>query len=162
MPVRTVRSPKAPKDDPDAAYAAALRLLARREHSPLELRRKLEQRGFPASIVCGAIERVQDDGYLSEQRFARSLARHRAGQGYGELRIRAELAQHAISTAKVEQALADLEVDWVERALRQACRHFAAPPETGADNARILRHLTQRGFPSGVARAALANWAKSV
>ncbi len=156
------QSRKTPKDDPDAAYAAALRLLARREHSALELRRKLDQRGFAAALITPALERLQGEGYLSDERFAASLARHRADQGYGELRIRAELAQHGVDGSAVERALAELDADWVERALRQARRHFPEPPETGADIARILRHLTQRGFPPGVSRKALADWEESV
>jgi regulatory protein len=155
-------SRKSPRDDPDAACAAALRLLARREHSSLELRRKLEQRGFAAFPVTSALNRLQGDGSLSEKRFAQSLARHRADQGYGELRIRAELAQHDLESSTVEQALVGLDADWVERALRQARRHFPAPPGTGIENARMLRHLTQRGFPSGVARKALMEWVESV
>jgi regulatory protein len=153
---------KALKDDPDAAYTAALRLLARREHSARELGRKLEQRGLAPALIGPALKRLRDDGYLSDERFARSLARHRADQGYGELRICAELAQHGLEGPAVEQAIAELEADWAERALLQARRHFHAPPENAAASARILRHLAQRGFPSGVARKALADWAESV
>lgn len=156
------QSRKAPKDDPDAAYAAALRLLARREHSAFELRRKLEQRGFTASRITGAISRLQDESYLCDERFAGALTRHRVDQGYGELRIRAELAQHGLERSAVDRALAELNVDWVGRALLQARRHFPGSPESDADVARILRHLIQRGFPAGVARRALANWAESV
>lgn len=156
------QSRKAPKDDADAALAAALRLLARREHSTLELRRKLEQRGFAAALIIPALDRLQGEGYLSDDRFASSLARHRANQGYGELRIRAELAQHGVEDSAAMQALAELDVGWVERALRQARRHFPAPPKTPADIGRMLRHLTQRGFPADVARRALADWAGSM
>jgi len=157
-----VKSRKAPKDEPDAAFAVALRLLSRREHSTVELRRKLDQRGFAAALVTPALERLQGEGYLSDQRFALSLARHRADQGYGQLRIRAELAQHGVDGSALEQALAELDADWVERALRQARRHFLEPPETPTDTARMLRYLTQRGFPPGVARRALADWEESV
>lgn len=156
------QSRKAPKDDPDAAYAAALRLLARREHSTLELRRKLELRGFTAARVTGALDRLQDESYLSDERFAGSLTRHRVDQGYGELRIRAELAQHGLGGSAVDRALAELNLDWVERALRQCRRHFPGPPESDTEIARMLRHLTQRGFPLAVARRALTNWAESV
>ncbi len=155
-------SRKAQKDDPDAAYAAALRLLARREHSALELRRKLEQRGFAASLIGSALDRSRQEGYLSDARFAGSLARHRAEQGYGELRIRAELAQHGVEGPAVAQAFAELDDDWVERAVRQVRRHFRTPPQDATETARMLRHLTQRGFPPGVARRALAGWAESV
>ncbi|TVP86769.1 MAG: regulatory protein RecX [Thioalkalivibrio sp.] len=156
------KSRKAPRDDPDAAYAAGLRLLARREHSGTELRRKLAQRGFTGPLAVSALERLQADGYLSEERFARSLARHRADQGYGELRIRAELAHHALQGPVVEEALLELDADWVDRALHQARRHFTSPPDRGHEAARVLRHLAQRGFPASVAHSALERWAESV
>lgn len=140
---------------------AALRLLARREHSGLELRRKLHQRGFTETSIGPALERLRADGYLSDTRFAGSLARHRATQGYGDLRIRAELAQHGVGHSVVEQVLEELGADWCEQALAQARRHFVEPPATAGARARVLRHLGQRGFASSVARAALADWRKS-
>lgn len=156
------KSGKAPRDDPDAAYAAGLRLLARREHSEIELRGKLAQRGFAGSLVASAVERLRTDGYLSEERFAHSLARHRANQGYGELRIRAELARHGLDGPLLEQALLELDADWVERALGQARRHFSSLPDSRSETARVLRYLTQRGFPPAVAHSALARWAECV
>jgi len=157
-----VQSQSAPKDEPEGAYAAALRLLARREHSTLELTRKLEQRGFTGASIRPALERLRAAGYLSDARFAGSLARHRAAQGYGDLRIRAELKQHGMEHAVVDQALEVLAVDWGAQALAQARRHFAEAPETSAARARMLRYLTQRGFAPSVARAAVAEWSKSV
>jgi regulatory protein len=156
-----VQSRSAPKDEPEEACAAALRLLVRREHSGPELWRKLQQRGFTAASIGPALERLRAAGHLSDERFAGSLARHRAAQGYGDLRIRAELAQHGIDHAVVEQALEELGADWCEQALAQARRHFLEPPVTAGGRARILRHLAQRGFASSVARAALADWRKS-
>lgn len=153
---------KAQKDDPDAAYAAAMRLLARREHSAVELRKKLEQREFSAPLIDSAVARLQREGYQSDARFADVLVGHRAGQGYGEMRIRAELAQHRVAAPDVEQALSELGADWTERAAQQARRHFALPPQGPADAARALRHLVQRGFPSDVARRGLERWRESV
>ena len=157
-----MQSRSAPKDEPEEAYAAALRLLARREHSTLELTRKLEQRGFTGASIGPALEGLRVAGYLSDARFAGSLARHRAAQGYGDLRIRAELGQHGLEHAVVDQALKELGVDWCAQALAQARRHFNEAPETSAARARMLRHLTQRGFASSVASAAVAEWSKSV
>ncbi|MFO8005195.1 regulatory protein RecX [Thioalkalivibrio sp.] len=156
-----MQSRPAPKDEPAEAYAAALRLLARREHSGVELRRKLHQRGFTEASIGPSLEQLCAAGYLSDARFAGSLVRHRAAQGYGDLRLRAELAQHGIDHAIVEQALEALDADWCERALAQARRHFGEPPATAGARARVLRHLAQRGFASSVARAALAEWCKS-
>lgn len=157
-----VPSRPAPRDDPEDAYAAGLRLLARREHGTQELGRKLEQRGFNSAAIEPALERLREDGYLSDARFAAALARHRAAQGYGDLRIRAELAQHGVEQVLTDAALEELGADWAEQALAQARRHFLKPPETVEARARVQRYLTQRGFAPGATRAALAAWAKSV
>lgn len=141
---------------------AALRLLARREHSAVELARKLAQRGFEPTAIAASLERLRGGGELSDVRFAHALARHRAGQGYGELRIRAELAQHGLRDDIADGALFELDVDWGRLALAQARRHFPAVPRDPAGTARVLRHLAQRGFPAPIARSALAEWMQSV
>lgn len=154
-------SRKPPRDDPEAAFAAGLRLLARREHSRAEIARKLDQRGFPSSVSGPVTERLLAEGYLSDTRFAASLARHRAGQGYGELRIRAELRQHEIDPGAVADAIAGLDTDWVELARLQLRRHFGAEGGAAAARERMRRHLAQRGFPSSVLREALQSGPES-
>ncbi|AHE98441.1 regulatory protein RecX [Thioalkalivibrio paradoxus] len=153
--------PKPPRDDPDDAYAAALRLLARREHGVLELTRKLQQRGFTADAAGAGVERLVAEELLSERRFAETMARHRLFQGYGETRIRAELAQHAIDAADIDHAIEALEADWPAQAMHQARRHFGLPPATADDRKRVLRYLLQRGFAAATANAGLARWRES-
>lgn len=150
-----------PRDDPEDVCATAVRLLARREHSTAELTRKLRERGFSAGSIEPGLERLRDGGYLSDRRFAGSLARHRAGQGYGSLRIRAELGQHGLGRAVIDEAIDDLDADWLEQAWVQLRRHFSQPPRTAPDRARMLRYLTLRGFTAEVARAAVAQWRES-
>ena len=150
-----------PKDDPEEVCAAAVRLLARREHSTSELTRKLKERGFSNGLIEPGLERLREAGYLSDHRFAGSLARHRTAQGYGGLRIHAELSQHGLERTVIDAAIDDLDADWYEQAWVQMQRHFAQPPQTASERARILRYLTQRGFTAEVARAAVARWRES-
>ena len=46
----------------------AVRLLARRGHSRLELSQKLKRRGHPSSCILRAFERLQELGYLEAER----------------------------------------------------------------------------------------------
>ena len=133
-----------------------MRLLARREHSPRELRLKLEQRGFLPGAIQPGLEQLREQGYLSEARFAESLARHRLSQGYGELRIRAELRQHELGSELIGQAVDALDADWPELAAAQARRHFGTLPDRPDARQRIQRYLIQRGFPPAAVRAALS------
>ncbi|WP_038051190.1 regulatory protein RecX [Thioalkalivibrio sp. ALJ1] len=149
---------KADPADPEAALEAGLRLLVRREHSALELSRKLAERGFERDAVDAALERARELDYLSDTRYADFMARHRTEQGYGEQRIRAELAHNGIGNETVNAALEALDVDWLDQARAQLERHFRHSPETREDEARYLRHLAGRGFPGGIAHQALAAW----
>jgi regulatory protein len=108
-----------------ASYATALRLLARREHSELELRHKLKGRNFAGNIVDTVIMQLVDEGLLSDHRFAEVYIRGRFERGYGPLRIRAELRERGVSGDSAEQFPGDYR-----------------------ERARQKRFLQQRGFSS--------------
>ena len=83
------------------AYAKALGLLVRREHSQRELQTRLERDGYSAEESSAAMETLQSGGQLSNARFAEMLARTRSSNGYGPLRITAELRTHACQFLQV-------------------------------------------------------------
>ena len=66
-----------PSEVSQARYSA-MNLLARREHSYVELERKLKQRGFADSVIEQALQRLQEQGLQSDQRFVESFIRARA------------------------------------------------------------------------------------
>jgi regulatory protein len=160
----------AAKRQPLSLKARALALLAQREQSISEIRRKLLRHlratSQPASAGVLAAEvdpiPVEDDGearvdevidwlrannYLSEERFVESRVNARAGR-YGNLRIRQELAQHGVvMTPEAAQALKDSEL---ERAMEVWRKKFAHPPADAAEKARHARFLSQRGFSPDV------------
>jgi len=127
-------------------------LLARREHSRLELRRKLARR-FPPSEVQTAIDELAAEGLQSDERFTLSFARQRVLRGRGPRRILLELRERGIDDGLAEQALADVLVEtgetWRSLAELALDRRFGArsleglsPPE----RAQRLRFLYQQGF----------------
>jgi len=149
-------------DNSDAAaryqevYAAALRLLVRREHSAQELRHKLKTRGCPRALVDQVVIVLTDEGTLSDGRFADIYARGRFERGFGPLRIEAELRERGVAQALIEAALADYAAYWRDSACRQRHKRFGrqAPREFG-ERARQMRFLQQRGFSGEQIRAAL-------
>lgn len=148
-------SKPAPIDDPEAVYARALKLLARREHSVLELRRKLEQRGCEEAPLEAVLERLGAERLLSDRRFAESYVRGRAERGYGPLRIRAELRERGIDAALADGPLGETG-DWTERARAARRKRFgSAVPADYREKARQMRFLQQRGFDGEQIRAAL-------
>lgn len=136
-----------------SAYDKALGLLARREQSRRELRRKLDQRGYAGEEAEAALDRLGEQHYQDDERFAGALLRNRAGQGYGPLRIRMELKTHGLADATIRRLLDEAEVDWDARAAAQLRRHYggkaAADP---AERARRTQFLLRRGFSAATVR----------
>jgi regulatory protein len=122
-----------------------MRLLAQREHSRLELQRKLLSRGADAIEVEALLEEFAQAGWLSDQRFADSRVRNRAGT-VSRRYIVEELKQHGVGGEVANEALATLEHDDYETALALWRRKFGAPPKDEKDKARQVRWLQARGF----------------
>ena len=141
--------------------AQALQMLAQREHSRVELRRKLLARAAaanasesgeaPVAEVDALIDWLEAQRYFSPQRFVESRVHVRAPR-FGNLRIRQELKRHHVTlSAEAMQALRDSEL---QRARAVLERRFAAPPASPAERAKRARFLAGRGFsPEVIARA---------
>nr|MBF0683668.1 recombination regulator RecX [Pseudomonas sp.] len=135
-------------DNPTAVRRAAMDLLARREHGRVELARKLRLRGAPVELIDPALDRLAEDGLLSEARYLESYIRMRANAGYGPLRIREELSQRGLVRGDVEQALRDSGFDWSQQLRDVWQRKFTDTlPSEPKDRARQGRFLSYRGFP---------------
>ncbi|RRQ23269.1 regulatory protein RecX [Guyparkeria sp. SCN-R1] len=135
----------------------AVGLLARREHSRLELARKLADRGFTADEVEPVLERLADEGWQSDQRYAESLIRARSARRYGPDRIAHELAQQGVDESVAGAAFAAEPQDWEALAREQLVTRFREPAEDFPERARRHRHLVRRGFPPDLAHE-LAGW----
>lgn len=134
-------------DSPAAVRRAAMDLLARREHGRIELSRKLRLRGAPAELIETALERLADEGLLSEARYLESFVRMRANAGYGPLRIREELTQRGLAREDIEQALRDSGFDWNVQLHEVWLRKFGELPGDQRERARQGRFLSYRGYP---------------
>ena len=77
--------------------ARALALLARREHSRLELVRKLMARGFELPVIELVLTELAANNWQSEQRFAEAYLHHRSEAGFGPRRIVCELQARGIT-----------------------------------------------------------------
>lgn len=143
----------------DLAYARCLALdaLARREHSRYELSRKLTGKlGCDAVLVDPVLDRLEEDGLLSDWRFAEAFVSARVRRGQGPLRIRAELRERRVAEDSIEAVLAAAEMDWVALAVEVLRKKFGK--NTGADyrdRARRMRFLQYRGFTGEQIRGSL-------
>jgi regulatory protein len=144
-----------------------LQILAQREHSRSELRRKLlrharaeaveGEESNPTAQVEAVLDWLQANRYLCEERFVESRVHARASR-FGNLRIRQELAQHGVTLgADAAQQLKDSEL---ARARAVWSRKFGQPAADAAERARQMRFLAGRGFSSeAIHRVVQANGA---
>lgn len=154
---QTRKKPRRPESTP---AQRALALLVRREHSRPELTRKLLARGIGVEEAAAAVEKMAAAGWQDDTRFACSLARTRAANGYGPLRIRAELNSHGLGGESLAAAFAALaetgEDDWPARARDLVQRRFGVScASTPALQRRAADFLARRGFDGDSVRAAL-------
>lgn len=133
----------------DRARAQALKLLARREHAPMELMRKLRQRGYEQDIVERVIDELTAENFLSVERYAENVAYSRAQRGQGPNRIYAELAAVNVDGELIETVLSRLDIDWTASAQTVRQKRFGNEhPTDHAARAKQMRFLQQRGFTS--------------
>lgn len=125
----------------------ALKLLAQRDHSRLELRRKLLPHAEEPETLDALLDELAARNWLSEERFAEQLALRR-GRRFGLQRVRHELSQHRLDAEVVAPLLDELKRTERQRALEVWTRRFGALPVEAAERAKQQRFLMQRGFSS--------------
>lgn len=129
-----------------AVRRTAMDLLARREHGRVELTRKLRQRGAPPEMIETALDRLTEEGLLSETRYLESFVSYRARSGYGPLRIREELSQRGLQRSDIEQALRECGIDWQVQLEDTWRRKFSELPIDVRERAKQGRFLAYRGY----------------
>jgi regulatory protein len=135
--------------------AQALKLLARREHSARELKRKLAARGVADADAAAAVEYAAGEGWQDDARYAAMIVRTRVAAGYGPLRIEAELGVAGLANEAIRAALDEAAADWDALAAAQHAKKFGTPPRSSAERAKQYRYLQGRGFTGAQIGAAL-------
>ncbi|HBV5917906.1 TPA: recombination regulator RecX [Klebsiella pneumoniae] len=135
----------------------AIRILAMRDHSEQELRRKLVapvmSKNGPEALDATPDELEQvvawciENRYLDDNRFVGQFIASRSRKGYGPARIRQELSQKGIARQVVDQAMRECDIDWVSLAREQAQRKYGEPlPSAFAEKVKVQRFLLYRGY----------------
>ena len=141
---------------PQALWHSALGLLSRRDHSRLELSQKLRLRQFDNELIEAALDKLVDQQWLCDERFARIQVRQHVFKRHGPMRIRMELKRKGVDEHIIELALDENETDWFE--LARACyqsRFRNADISDIKEKAKRVRYLQSRGFNSDQVRYAL-------
>jgi regulatory protein len=134
--------------------ARALRYLSAREHSRLELGRKLARYAQEGDDVEALLDTLEAAKFLSQERFSESLINRRATR-FGNSRILSELKSHGIKADALTDIKSNLEADESSRAREVWLRKFGHLPESAEERAKQIRFLMQRGFSHRAIRAAM-------
>lgn len=139
------------------AWARAIDILSRREHTNLELRQKLLNKGFPSEVIERVLVQLCNDNLLNEERFIESFLHSRMSKGYGPLRIQQELRQRGIIKEMIQEVL-DIEDDkWYESAIQVRQKRFGTLlPQTQQEWQKQSRFLLYRGFTNIQVKVALS------
>ncbi|WP_246012982.1 recombination regulator RecX [Pigmentiphaga humi] len=124
--------------------ARAVGYLSRREHSRLELGRKLARFGEEEEVRA-VLDTLEKEGWLSTERYAQSVV-HRLAAKQGTVRIMYELRQHGVADAQIADLRSDLEATELARAREVWRKRFGELPADAAQRAKQLRFLMSRGF----------------
>ncbi len=142
-----------PRDtESEKAYAlreCAQDLLARREHSQVELKRKLMAKGFENLEIENLLVTLAKEGLQSDERFAEAYVHHRVDMGFGPRRIECELLERGLSQSLIQQYLPQDNAFWQERmALVWQKKYHAKDNFNQRDYVKQACFLQQRGFES--------------
>jgi regulatory protein len=131
--------------------ATAIRMLARREYSRVELSHRLLQRGSERAEVERVLAELEQLGYLSDARFANAVVHQKAGR-YAKRAIAHALKEKGVAKPEAQAALGALDhVDELAEATVLWRRRFGAAPRDDREKARQVRFLLSRGYTAGVA-----------
>ncbi|MDH5552470.1 MAG: recombination regulator RecX [Nitrosomonas sp.] len=135
----------------------ALRYLARREYSRLELERKLSAKLKDATqeTLSAVLDKLEQCGYLSAQRVVEQIIQTRRPK-FGCQRIAQELKEKGITEHLIEDALVELKTTEFDTACDVWQKKFAQPPCNMKERGKQIRFLMNRGFSSEVIHQVLS------
>jgi len=128
----------------------AMDLLARREHSRVELKRKLRDK-FPEHIelVETIVTGLQRDQLQSDERFTEAFTSSRIKKGQGPHRISLELEQRGVSTSMIDAVLSSNDINWYQLAKAVLDKKYGGKPCSDfKEQAKRRQFLHYRGFNS--------------
>jgi regulatory protein len=134
--------------------ARALKYLAAREHSRLELARKLSRYAQEGDDIDALLDWLEASKFLSQSRFSESLVNRRAKR-FGNSRILMELHSHGIGGDALDNIKTTLASDEVARAREVWSKKFDHLPTDAAERGKQMRFLQQRGFSHRAIQAAM-------
>lgn len=137
-------------------------LCSRSEQCEFDLERKLYNWGISAGVRKEIIEKLRENRYVDNSRFARSYSNDKARFAHwGPQKIRIELIKRKIPATLISEALRQVDSRvWREGLLKNAASKAKSLKLLGEDSRsereKLYRYLISRGFPSSSASKAVS------
>lgn len=144
-------------DEVERCYASGVRILKYRFNSTAELRRKLRAKGFDATTIHAAVDRLTNEKWLDDERFAAAYVRSRVQKSKGRLRIRRELTRAGVDDEIVARAVGENvdKEDEHERAVAAARKRLPILIRRHGEQAarnKLTAYLLQQGYDAALVR----------
>mgnify|MGYP001245080234 FL=1 len=132
-------------DEPKAIRLKIMDFLSRREHSSKEIYQKMSRKVESKEMLLESIEELEQDGLLSDERFAESYFQSRKRRGFGPLRIKSELIQRGVKESLFYSL--EKEIDWSSNALDALKKKLNGKvPQETKEILKLKNFLNYRGF----------------
>ncbi|MEG0676032.1 MAG: recombination regulator RecX [Comamonas sp.] len=132
----------------------ALKLLSQREHSRLELQRKLVGHVEEGDDLNAILDELEKRGFISVQRVVESVI-HSKARRYGSARLVQELRTKGLDDDTLRSAAEQLRDTELQRAHALWLQRFGSPPQTPQEHMKQMRFLASRGFSAEIASKVL-------
>ena len=129
----------------DPLRKKALALLARREHSRVELMQKLQLRGFDNIAIQNCLDELAKQNLQNDARFTEEYVFARKQAGFGPKRIALELEQRGISAAFIAKQVCEHSDEW-RQYMRAIVEKKFSKKTSKADNEARIYFLLSRGY----------------
>ena len=135
----------------------ALRYLAQREYSRLELEQKLaiHARSSDQEALSSVLDKLEQNGFLSAVRVVEQIIRTRRSR-FGSQRIVHELKEKGIDEHLIQSVLPSLKETEPEAAFKIWQKKFGKVPDTREERGKQMRFMMSRGFSMEVIQRALS------
>lgn len=130
---------------PLSLKARAIGYLSRREHSRVELARKLAPHAESPEEVDALLDALERENWLSNTRFVDSLV-HRRASRYGTARVLQEAKTHKLGSEQIQDLQERLRETELDRAREVWRKRFGEAPDSAEARAKQIRFMMARGF----------------
>lgn len=132
------------------AKIRAMHLLEKMDRTEADLRKKLQQSGYPPSAVEAAIRYVESFHYIDDSRYAAAYIENQKHKK-GRARLKMELLQKGVASEDIERAFAQTEESMDPRAaireMLERKRHGGGPMDE-KEKQRLYGYFMRKGFTS--------------